>query len=403
MTDISGNLGEMSGKSITVRSNVLYWLIDSSGWTPRELAERVNYPGLTDKELNKTAKDVNIPLNKLEAIANTIKRPLAAFFLKVPPDEPELPKDFRKLPAGEVRPYSRETLLAIRKARRLQKIGRDLMKELHYDYPDDVCHYSLNDNPEEVARIEREKSNVSIDLQTSWKDQYLAFKEWRKWVESRNILVFQMKMPMEDARGFALIDYQPYLIVLNSSDAIRGRIFSLFHEYAHILLRESAICTTDSDASLHHDVARVEKWCNQFSGAFLLPQMQMSHDTVLMEDIESGNVTKGIKRLSNRYKISEQGALVRLKGLNYIDNHQYAEEYRRIHVEIAENLRKKKEKEQENEKKGGIPAERKCLSEKGHNFVSLVLTSSNRGLITDHDVLDYLDIKVKTLAKLRTS
>ena len=43
-------------------------------------------------------------------------------------------------------------------------------------------------------------------------------------------------MPVDDARGFSLTDGEPYVIVVNSADADRARLFTLFHEYAHILL-----------------------------------------------------------------------------------------------------------------------------------------------------------------------
>jgi len=53
-----------------------------------------------------------------------------------------------------------------------------------------------------------------------------------------NILVFQFSMPIEDARGFALTDMNPNVIVVNSKDSIEARLFSLMLEFGHILLGE---------------------------------------------------------------------------------------------------------------------------------------------------------------------
>ena len=63
-----------------------------------------------------------------------------------------------------------------------------------------------------------------------------AFDQWREWLESLNISVLKLKIPAGDARGFSLTDGEPSVIVVNSADAERARLFTLFHEYAHLLL-----------------------------------------------------------------------------------------------------------------------------------------------------------------------
>ena len=67
------------------------------------------------------------------------------------------------------------------------------------------------------------------------------FNLLRDIIEDKNILVFQISMPVEDARGFAIADETPAIIVVNSKDHIEARVFSLMHEFGHILLKESGI------------------------------------------------------------------------------------------------------------------------------------------------------------------
>ena len=50
-------------------------------------------------------------------------------------------------------------------------------------------------------------------------------------------------MPIEDARGFSLTEVEPFVIVVNESDAPNAKIFTLFHEYGHILLNQSVSAT----------------------------------------------------------------------------------------------------------------------------------------------------------------
>ena len=60
-------------------------------------------------------------------------RPLAAFLLSEPPEEPNLPKDFRRHPDSGTG-YSKELLLVIRKARRIQEIHHELTDNLHLSF-----------------------------------------------------------------------------------------------------------------------------------------------------------------------------------------------------------------------------------------------------------------------------
>jgi hypothetical protein len=74
---------------------------------------------------------------------------------------------------------------------------------------------------------------------------YQALRRWRGAVESRNVFVLQLSMPVDDARGCSLTDQEPFMIVVSSSDAVQARIFTLFHEYAH--LRNPGICLAKAD------------------------------------------------------------------------------------------------------------------------------------------------------------
>jgi hypothetical protein len=47
-----------------------------------------------------------------------------------------------------------------------------------------------------------------------------------------------------------------------------------------------------------------------------------------------------------------------------------------------------------------ITPPQKCIHEKGKKFVSLVLQSKERGLITTADIVEYLSVKLKHLNKI---
>jgi Zn-dependent peptidase ImmA (M78 family) len=387
---------------IKIKHDVFNWLIGDSGWTSKEIADRLGYPEREISRWGIEGKDIEIPINKVEILAESIKRPIASFFLLHPPHGISRPKDFRKLPRERAEPYSKETHLAMRKARRLQKISADLMGALGYQTKANVNKYEITtNNSEKTAKDERLRSGITARDQLHWENESKALSNWKKWIESKNILVFQIKMPMKDARGFSFSDVEPYIIVLNKSDSVNGRIFSLFHEYAHILLGETVICNIESDSSHDIGIRRIEKWCNYFAGAFLLPEDRISGDPEINELLKHGKTTECIRKLSKSYKISEYGVLVRLRNLDYIGDLEYEIEKVRILKEIDENLKKKQERERERELR--IPLEIKCQSEKGNRLISLVFEGSDKGIISESDVLDYLDIKDKNFERMHES
>ena len=160
-------------------------------------------------------------------------------------EEPALPKDYRGFSPkeGKIPPNDR---YLIRKSQYLQEIGNELLGELDEDPNPQINNVFVTDDPEYVASYERASSGIGIDTQKDWRGHYKAFRTWKKFIESKNIMVFQFSFEERNIRGFVLKETKPYVIVLNSTikEHISARIFTLLHEYAHILLKESqsALC-----------------------------------------------------------------------------------------------------------------------------------------------------------------
>src|SRR3989338_8203977 len=65
--------------------------------------------------------------------------------------------------------------------------------------------------------------------------------------------------------------------------------------------------------------------------------------------------------------------------------------------------KKKKIKKKKKEKRGGPPQYRRCISEKGKKFVSLVLENEKRGQITTAEALGYLSLRLTNLPKVEAA
>lgn len=368
--------------NIRIKPDIFRWLRESSGWSLEDVSNHLNVSVEWVSKWERGEKDPT--LNEIKSLSKAYKRPLAAFFLPVPERELPLPQDFRRLP-GHPRPLSKKTVLAIRKARNLQVICNELMANVDLQVEPDVIRAQLSDDAEDIALGERNRFGVLIEDQNPWHNPYEAFRNWRDLIERKNIRVFQFPMELEELRGVALMDSKPYAIVINSSDTIQARIFTLFHEYGHILLHEPALCTPENPVTGDSHGAKVESWCNHFAGAFLLPQENIRRDFVRCG-------LHGYTRIAARYKVSLSTVLTRLVSLHLISQSQYLSEMRKLSGESSDK--------EDLAGGGGESSARRARRERGDVFVSLVLENTQKGLITNSRALDYLDIKTKHLLEL---
>ncbi|MGC1119728.1 MAG: XRE family transcriptional regulator [Candidatus Methanofastidiosia archaeon] len=378
----------MPKKSFKVEVNpiVLKWLRESSGWKFEEVSKRLKTNIETVREFETGKKKPT--LRQLKELSRIYKRPLAAFLLSEPEKEKPLPEDYRMLPNREGI-FDKKTILALRKARSLQEISKELSSNIKYEIKPKIKEVALLDNPEIIAKEYREKFNLTEKKQKKFKDAYKLFNYLRDILEDMNILVFQFSMPVEDARGFALADDFPTIIVVNMKDNINARLFSLMHEFAHILLGETVIDIPESSTTARN---KIESWCNEFSSSFLLPK-EIAR-TLFETEIKNLTDTKILNTLSRKYKVSKGMLLSNMYKLNYLSKSEYEEVLERYSPEKLP-LETKMEK-----KKGRISSDKRCLSEIGNKFVSLVANNFDEKHITYSDALNFLSIKSKNFDKV---
>jgi len=194
-------------------------------------------------------------------------------------------------------------------------------------------------------------------------------------------------MPTEDARGFALIDEMPATIVISSSDLIEARIFTLMHEFGHILINQSGIDMGGQIFGDRKEIA-VEKWCNEFASEFLLPK-----ETFLraLGEVPRGRYDEDrIRSISKQYKVSKLMLMTKMLKLNILDKRSYTQ----IREELeAKGIGKR-------DKGFAVPSETRCLNEKGERFISLIRDNIQNGEIGYYDAVDLLSVKVKIVDKV---
>jgi Zn-dependent peptidase ImmA (M78 family)/transcriptional regulator with XRE-family HTH domain len=370
-----------------VSPSVLVWARTSSGLTVPEVLRRL---GVDAEKLNGWETGQEVPsISKLESLAETYHRPLATFLLENPPNEAPSPPDLRVVVGrAGVSAFSEKTLLAIRRSRRVQRVASELLSERPPNTLSRLQNLTANLSPDEAAAKVAAEIGAYTQDPPRFGSPYQAMSHWRALLERLGILVLQFRMPVDDARGFALSEGNLPVLVVNQSDSPKARNFTLFHEFGHLLRRSEGVCDLGGE-SFDRRTPPNEAWCNAFSGSFLVPRAHLLtelHPWPRGEDPPEDE----IRRLSNRYQVSETAILLRLLSAGSISQSQY-----RGLAELRRGGRPGGPKAETAGVKRNIPVER--IAEYGAPFVSMVLRGVYDGRLALSDVADILDVRLKHL------
>ena len=377
---------------VNVNPQVMKWIMDSSGCEIEELAEKLNVHE-TVIESWKT-KSEGIKITKLEKLSEYLKRPLAIFFLQNPPTQADI-TDYRTVPNMQTVKLTKDTLVDIRNARYLQSIAKELMQLQGMDlYPNTRPGISIQVSPEKIAKAERKKlgfeSNdvlLSKQAKKSTRDFYNVLRES---IESLNIFVFQASIPITQVRGLTLSGQLPRIILISSKDSVEAKIFSLLHEYGHVLLRKDGLCIPETTFQKSDQISQdIETWCNKFAASALMPKTEFLGEYLKLE--KDMRLEMVIARLSRKFNSSKVATAIRIK--NLVSNPDTVNQY--LHTLDSIGITSKKKKGT-----GGQSAVNQCISKKGKKFISLVLESKSRNVINNYNITDYLGINLKHMKKL---
>jgi len=340
-----------------------------------------------------------IPFTLLQELSSLYKRPLAVFFLSKPPTEPALPNDRRTIDSDVHKIISPAAVLAIRRARYVQEVFRELSKELEISLKFPFRRFTLSDNPVQMGTKFREILDFSLDAQRKVRDPRGLFDAVRVKLEGVNVFTIKSSFPLEDARAFSLVDQMPYLILINNKDGgyfgYAPKTFSLLHEFAHILLRESAICN-----DFTHSHQQIEKFCNSFAGSFLVPDEYFWEVLeITRKEFDVANLENYLETLKSAFKVSKDVLLRKCLTLELITDNFYKT---KIQEWKDEYEKEKKEKEESGEEQffPVITQGRRAISNNGRKFVELVLHARGEGKITVDSAADYLGVSLKSLPEV---
>lgn len=392
---------DLMGTSVDaiITPSVLAWARESAGFSPENAASRlkVDVNLLLDWEAGLERPTVA----KARIIAGLYKRPLALFYLPEPPKDFKPMHDFRRLPEAGEGVYSPELKYELRLAHERRELALQILEETDERPITFELRAVPGEAPELVGMRIREALGVTQSLQSTWRDNRIAFHAWRGRMEDLGVLVFQAaRVDSAEASGFAFAASALPFVVVNRKDAWGRRVFSLMHELAHLMLHASGVSNIRTIPGGLSAEEQVEVYCNQVAAAALMPKLSfLSEHELAGQDEPSENWDEeSISNLARKYSVSREAIVRRLLtfGLTTerfytMKRQQYLEEY------AAQKIRKR---EQQSKKAIARNMPRETINDAGRPFVQLLFDNYNARALTLSEVSGHLGLKTKHLESL---
>lgn len=381
------------GRSIPalVKPELLVWARESAHLKMDDVAAKTKFERVVLEGWE--AGEGHPSISQLRKLGEIYKRPIAVFFLQEIPRGFAPQCEFRRIAGIEPGKESPELLNVLRMAAFRREAAKEIA-QLMNDVPQKISYrLSIRDNQENAGINIRKALGISWDEQVRWSNPHAALSSWREAIERLGVLVFQVsKINLNEMRG-TCIPEQPFpIILLNSKDSPHGRIFTLLHEFAHILFHLGGHETSRMEGRLSPEEQPLEVASNAVAAAMLLPEMEFLKTAPQYPGAISGD-DDDLRKLAQKVKASPEAILRRLVTLRKTNERIY--ERKRDGWKTLWYFPQKASI-------GGPTIEVKTVSGNGRGFTSRVLHAYDQRLISTNALSDYLGVKPKYLPKIRS-
>lgn len=297
---------------VDIKPEVLKWAINESQLDNNILLDK--YPQLSEWQ-NGFSKPT---FKQIRDFCDYIKIPFGFIFLDTPPLEEQFKVEFRTISSKKGDKFSSNLKTTI-----LEMDYKKLwMSELRENNGQQKIKWNFlrnkDDNYITIANRLRDLFGLSVSWQVKKRNAYESFSVIREKIERLGVLVMMSgivgndthrTLSVSEFRAFALNDDFAPLIFINRNDTDNGLLFSIIHEFLHILI------SREDDVFVGiNEYTQVEKFINEITAEFLLPEQ-----TLISEFNQDDDHNDEIKRISDKYKVSAMVTAIKAFKLRIID------------------------------------------------------------------------------------
>lgn len=368
-----------------INPDILKWARKRSGYTAKAIADTLNkdISIVNDWESGERA----LTYVQLETLADKYKRPIAIFFFPEPPEEPNIAENLA-LRSSDINSLDPRIHILLRQAYARQLSLMELNLGTNPSEKKIFRDLQARSTASVTALAEKTRAylDINVETQADWDNAREALANWRDHIEEVGIFIFKEAFQNDSIDGFCLVHDEFPVIYLNNSRQPVRQIFSLFHELAHLLLRENGITSGISQGD-----GEVEIFCNQFAAEFLVPSDDLENRlnfSVYDDD--------AIEELANYYKVSRPVILLNLVNKGIFTQENYWE---KINQWTEEHEHHTQSSAGSTSPKGGSYYNTRAVY-LGYRFMELAFGKYHQGQCSIEQLAEHLDVKVKHLPQL---
>lgn len=322
--------------TINVNPDVLVWARETAGLSVEDAAAKLQLTtsvrSTAAEKLEAMESGEKSPTrNQLSAMANVYKRPLLAFYMAEPPRTGRRGTDFRQSPDARGARANAMLDALLRDVRARQETVRDMLKDEDDFQPRDFVGSTTV--AQGVDRVVAAIARVlDFDpLAPRRGDADALFKRLRLAAEGAGVFVLVLgdlgshhsAIPASVFRGFAISDPAAPFVVINAKDARPARSFTLIHELAHIWLGQTGVSGAISTDNPTTDKARVERFCNDVAGEFLLPGERFKKGVAAFDGANVDAARMAVEAIAALWSVSEPMVAYRLNRTGDLTTNAY--------------------------------------------------------------------------------
>ena len=268
--------------------------------------------------------------NQIEEASRATGIPLGYFFLNTPPKEDRTLLEYRTVDSLELEKPSRNLLDTIHDMEQIQEWAKNQM------VTDGFSELEFVGSMAEISEVGTFVSQIRqvLDLPRDWftfsKTSADSFRYLRTKISDAGVIVMMNGIvgnnthrPLEinEFRAFAIADEYAPLIFINTNDSTNGKLFSLLHEFAHILIGKNNFF--NDRYSAHGRDNQVETICNAAAAEILVPSDLFTEKW--SEVISENDVKTTISTLAKYFKCGITVIARKALDHGYITSQEYTQ------------------------------------------------------------------------------
>ena len=385
------------GESVqNINPSILRWARERKHYSPYKAAKKFPSNLVTGDVLTDWEEGVKFPTYpQLEKLADLYKVPIAVFFFPKPPAIEDAAVSLRSVPGFNLDLISHETLNVIHQVQATQMALKEFNDGVNPVSSPIHKMLKLGSHSIEIEILAKQIRgenflNITLEKQLSWNNYMQALWAWRDAIEANGIFVFRWPFKSESLSGFCLYDEEFPVICLDSQEPKSRQIFTLLHEFAHLLHGENSVTLGEDGLEVtEENIRESERYFDNIAGSVLVPtddlRRKLSTGAIDTEDFYI--------QQAKHYKVSPLMILVRSRLTNLISYD--------VFMNAKESFKTQRDYERgDGTNEGGGDYYLNHLSYWGKGFLQNILHKHQQKKISEYEMSQILNMKIKNIEKL---